>query len=162
MFSVGEMAVHPIYGAGVIDGIVQERISGVLQEYYVFKAPSNGLVVKIPVCGSTGLRAIMTHEEVESLFAKIPTLTAEASSNWNKRYQENVMRLKSGDLCEVIRVVKSLMYRSCRRSLSTGEWKMLHSAKQIIISEVALVESCSPQEVEQRLDRAVMERAAVQ
>ena len=71
-------------------------------------------------------------------------------------------RLKSGNLYEVARVIKALMLREQVRGLSTGERKMLHSAKQIIISEVALVESCSPQEVEQRLDRAVMEKAAVQ
>lgn len=160
MFSIGERVVHPIHGAGVIDDIVQERIAGMLQEYYVFKAPSNALVVKIPVAGRTGLRAIMTPEEVESLFARIPALTAEVNSNWNKRYQENVNRLKSGDLCEVIRVIKSLTYRSAQRALSTGEWKMLHSAKQIIISEIALVEDCSPQEVERRLDCAIMEKTA--
>ncbi|MEI3363621.1 MAG: hypothetical protein V8R75_14410 [Oscillospiraceae bacterium] len=33
----------------------------------------------------------------------------EANANWNKRYQENLMRLKSGDLYQVARVIKSLM-----------------------------------------------------
>lgn len=162
MFSIGERVVHPIHGAGVIDDIVQERISGIPQEYYVFKAPANGLVLKIPVASGGGIRPIMTHDEVECLFEKIPTLGVEINSNWNKRYQENVQRLKSGDLCEVIRVIKSLMYRSCRRALSTGEWKMLHAAKQIIISEVVLVEGCTHQEVEQRLDCAIMQKTAVQ
>ena len=159
MFTIGERVVHPIHGAGVIDDIVQERISGALREYYVFKAPSNGLVLKIPVVNGTpvGIRPIMTHQEVESLFAQIPSISAETNSNWNKRYQENISRLKSGNLCEVIRVIKSLMHRSRHRALSTGEWKMLHNAKQIIISEVILVEGCSAQEVEQRLDRAVMQ-----
>ena len=44
MFRIGERVVHPIHGAGIIDDIVQERIAGKPQEYYVFKAPSNGLV----------------------------------------------------------------------------------------------------------------------
>ena len=163
MFSIGERVVHPIHGAGVIDDIVQERISGTVREYYVFKAPSNGLVLKIPVANVTavGIRPIMTHDEVECLFAKIPLLEAEANSNWSKRYQENVSRLKSGDLCEVIRVIKSLMYRANHRALSTGEWKMLHTAKQIIISEIALVEGCTSQEVETRLDVAVMQKNAL-
>ena len=96
------------------------------------------------------------------LFARIPTISVESNSNWSKRYQENVSRLKSGDLCEVIRVIKSLMHRSCHRALSTGEWKMLHTAKQIIISEVALVEGCTSQEVETRLDQAVMKKTVAQ
>ena len=158
MFSIGEKVVHPIHGAGVILDIVQERISGTLREYYVFKAPSNGLVLKIPKEGCTVIRPIMTHEEVEALFEKIPSISAVVNTNWNKRYQENVSRLKSGDLEQVVQVIKSLMYRGSHRALSTGEWKMLHNAKQIIISEVVMVESCSSQDVEKRLDALVMQK----
>lgn len=161
MFSIGERVVHPVHGAGVIADIVQEKLSGTLREYYVFKAPANGLTLKIPVSGAAPLRPIMTHEEVEALFARIPSIAPSVNSNWNKRYQENVARLKSGDLNEVIRVIKSLMYRGSQRALSTGEWKMLHGAKQIIISEVVLVEGCGAREVEARLDRAVIETAEV-
>ena len=39
MFMIGEKVVHPMHGAGVIDGIVRENISGTYQEYYVFKCP---------------------------------------------------------------------------------------------------------------------------
>ena len=155
MFTIGERVVHPIHGAGIIDDIVQERIAGKLQEYYVFKAPSNGLVLKIPVLGGAVIRPIMTHEEVEALFAQIPAISATVNSNWNKRYQENVSRLKSGDLTQVVQVIKSLTQRGSQRALSTGEWKMLHNAKQIIISEVVLVEGCTVQEVEARLDAAI-------
>lgn len=38
---------------------------------------------------------------------------------------------------------------------------MLHTAKQIIISEIALVEGCTSQEVETRLDVAVMQKNAL-
>ena len=155
MFRIGERVVHPIHGAGIIDDIVQERIAGKPQEYYVFKAPSNGLVLKIPVAGGAVIRPIMTREEVEDLFTRIPAISAAVNSNWNKRYQENVSRLKSGDLEQVVQVIKSLTQRGSQRALSTGEWKMLHNAKQIIISEVVLVEDCTAQEVEKRLDAAV-------
>ena len=161
MFSIGERVVHPVHGAGIIADIVQEKLSGSLREYYVFKSPANGLTLKIPVSCAGSLRPIMTHEEVEALFARIPLIASSVNSSWNKRYQENVARLKSGDLNEVISVIKSLMHRGRQRALSTGEWKMLHSAKQIIISEVVLVEGCSAREVEARLDRAVIETAEV-
>ena len=38
---------------------------------------------------------------------------------------------------------------------------MLHSAKQIILSEIALVEGCAYQDAEARLDRAVMQKTPV-
>lgn len=157
MFNIGEFVVHPLHGAGVIDAIVQERISGSTQEYYVFKMPTGGLMLKIPTANSQaiGIRSMITPEEAEALIAAIPALEAENSANWNKRYQENLDRLKSGDLYQVARVIKSLMTRESRRGLSTGERKMLHSAKQILISEIVLTQKADYQEVEARIDRAV-------
>lgn len=37
MFSIGDLVVHPMHGAGVIDGIIREKIAGSTQDYYVFK-----------------------------------------------------------------------------------------------------------------------------
>lgn len=119
--------------------------------------------MKIPTanCQAIGIRSIISEEEAEAFFAGIPALEVESSANWNKRYQENLIRLKSGNLNEVARVVKGLMRRDSRRGLSTGERKMLHSAKQIILSEIALVEGCAYQDAEARLDRAVMQKTPV-
>lgn len=163
MFSIGDLVVHPMHGAGVIDDIVQEKISGVVKEYYVFKMPVGGLVLKIPIANSQviGIRGIISKTEAETLLSAIPELTVESNANWNKRYQENMLRLKSGDLYEVARVVKALMYRDLQRGLSTGERKMLHSARQIMLSEIVLVEECAYQEAESRLDRAMMQMPAM-
>ena len=55
MFRVGDKVVHPMHGAGVIDGIVREKICGTVQEYYVFKMPVGGLVLKIPIATSQAI-----------------------------------------------------------------------------------------------------------
>lgn len=62
MFRIGDFVAHPMHGAGVIDAIVQEKVAGSIQEYYVFKMPVGGLLLKIPVTnsGTIGLRAIIT------------------------------------------------------------------------------------------------------
>lgn len=159
MFSIGDLVVHPMHGAGVIDDIVREKVAGATQEYYVFKMPVGGLVLKIPVANSAavGLRGIISRAEAEALLDALPDLTVETNANWNKRYQENLTRLKSGDLYQVAQVIKSLMQRDSVRGLSTGERKMLHNAKQIMITELVLAESSPYQEVETRIDRAMMQ-----
>ncbi|WP_295748786.1 CarD family transcriptional regulator [uncultured Oscillibacter sp.] len=163
MFQIGDLIVHPMHGAGVIADVVQEKVAGTIKEYYVFKMPVGGLVLKIPTANSQaiGIRSIISPTEAEAFFDSIPSLEVESSPNWNKRYQENLLRLKSGDLSEVARVVKGLMRRDSRRGLSTGERKMLHNAKQIIISEISLVQGCDYQDVEARLDHAVMQKLPV-
>ena len=159
MFNVGDFVVHPMHGAGVIADIVQERVAGATQEYYVFRMPVGGLLLKIPVANSTaiGVRNIISHTEAAALVSAIPGLTVEVNSNWNKRYQENLLRLKSGDLYEVARVIKTLMHRDRMRGLSTGERKMLHNARQILISELVLTENCTYDLIEKEIDRAMME-----
>ena len=164
MFSIGDLIVHPMHGAGVIDDIVREKVAGVWKEYYVFKMPVGGLVLKIPTANARaiGVRGILSRDEVRALLEAVPGLPVESTANWNKRHQENLLRLKSGDLYEVARVVKSLMHRERQRGLSTGERKMLHNAKQIMLSEIALVESCEYGEIEILLDRAMLQVPAAQ
>ena len=77
-------------------------------------------------------------------------------------YRENMARLKSGDLYEVARVIKGLLYRERRRGLSNGERKMLHSAKQILLSELVLAEDSGYEEVERRVERAMLQTPEIQ
>ena len=166
MFQVGDKVVHPMHGAGVIDSIVREKISGKAMDFYVFKMPISGLTLKIPTENSTaiGIRAIKTRSEIEEVIARIPKLGVEElpklsvdmTTNWNHRYRENMDRLKSGDLDEVSAVIKALMHRDSTRGLSNGERKMLHIAKQILVSEIVLAEDVEYPEAEGRVNAAML------
>ncbi len=157
MFQVGDKIVHPMHGAGVIDSIVTKKVNGVVRDYYILKLPVGGMMVMIPTenCAEIGVRAIVAPDEADKVIDALPGIQVDFDPNWNRRYRENMLRLKSGDLFEVARVVKSLMLREGQKGLSTGERKMLHSAKQILISEIVLSESCTYEEVEGRIDRAL-------
>ena len=157
MFSIGDYVVHPMHGAGKIEDIVEEKIAGVRKEFYVFSMPTGGLTLKIPTsgAGAKGIRNVMSANEARELMDAIPDLTVEINTNWNKRYQENLTRMKSGDMYEVARVVKTLVRRESQRGLSTGERKMLYNAKQIMISELVLAERSKYEDVEARLMDAV-------
>ena len=158
MYQVGDRVVHPMHGAGIIESIVQERLGGQLGSYHVFRMPSGGLTLKIPTgsCGAIGVRALSTSGRIREVLGAIPGLEIDRTTNWNRRYRENLNRLKSGDLLEVARVIKGLMWRDREKGLSNGERKMLHSAKQILVSEVVLVEGHTYPDAEQRIEQAMM------
>ena len=160
MYRIGDFVVHPMHGAGKIEDIVEEKVEGVRKEYYVFSMPVGGLVLKIPTvgAGTDGMRPVISRGEAQELMDAIPALSVEANSNWNKRYQENMNRLKSGNLYEVARVIKGLVRRESRKGLSTGERKMLYNAKQIMISEIVLAQKCTYEDAENRLMDAVKEK----
>ncbi len=157
MFCIGDKVVHPMHGAGIISDVVREKIAGTVQDYYVFRMSVGGLVLKIPVLssGTVGLRRIVEQEEADRLLAALPAMDTEMTSNWNRRYRENLQRLKSGDIYEVARVIKGLAFRDSQQSLSTGERKMLHTAKQILISEIVLVLGQDYEQVEGRVNAAM-------
>lgn len=157
MFCVGDKVVHPKHGAGVIAGVVSEKIDRVVQEYYVFRMSVGGLVLKIPVATShlVGLRAVVDAVAAQELLRAIPELQVETVANWNQRYRENMEKLKSGDLYEVARVIKGLAARERQRGLSNGELKMLHTAKQILLSELVLATGQEYQGLEQQLSAAI-------
>ncbi len=157
MFSVGDKIVHPMHGAGIVDNIVTQKVDGTSRQYYVMKMPVGGMLVMIPVtnCAEIGVRAVIDSNQAEAIMESLPDIEIDMTHNWNQRYRENMLRIKSGDLAEVAKVVKGLMARDRQRGLSTGERKMLHSAKQILISEIVLAQSASYEEVEQRINVAL-------
>lgn len=156
-YKVGDKVAHPLHGAGIIDSIETHNVGGAQREYYVMRMPVGDMLVKVPKDTSDiiGVRPIMSREQVTALLNAIPGIQVEVTQNWNKRYRENMLRIRSGDLLEVAAVVKSLMLRDSTRGLSTGERKMLHSAKLILISEMALSQQSTYDEVERQLYTAM-------
>ena len=140
LYQVGDKIVHPMHGAGVIDSIIQKKMNGVVREYYTLKLPVGSMSVLIPTdhTDEIGVRPVMDAAKTGAVLDAMGKIDVRMASNWNRRYRENMEKLKSGDLYEVARVVKSLLHRENEKGLSTGERKMLRTAKQILISEMAL------------------------
>jgi len=140
MYAVGEHIVHPMHGAGTIAEIVEQKIGGESKSYFVLQLQASSVRVLIPTegCDAIGIRPVLDRSRADAVIDAFATIDIDECPNWNKRYRDNMLRLKSGDLMEVARVVKSLMLRDMQRTLSAGERKMLTIAKQILLSELEL------------------------
>lgn len=154
MYKIGEYISHPLHGAGIIENVETRRINGEDKYYYVLKISSSSMVVMVPVdtCSDIGVRPIVDRAVAVNVLDSFSAIDIDMTQNWNRRYRENMLRLKSGDLYEVARVIKGLMLREAEKGLSTGERKMLRSAKQILISEIALSAELEAVEIETRLN----------
>ena len=146
-----------MYGGGVVESIVQKTVDSVARDYYILQLPNRSMVVMVPTenCEEIDVRPVVNEEQADQVLAAIPEIQVEMTANWNHRYRENMERMKSGDLLEVARVIKGLTIRDQNRGLSTGERKMLHSARQILISEIVLSKSVSYEAVEEELNTAL-------
>lgn len=158
MFKIGDKVVYPMHGAGTIVAIEYREILGKKHEYYVLLLPINKLKVMIPVkkADEVGVRKIMEISEMEEV---LEILSSEEKfkmpTNWNRRYRFNLDKIKSGNLIEIAGVIKSLEKLDSKKSLSTGERKILNEARIIIISEMALVFDKDVDEVVSMVDEAI-------
>ncbi|NLE24115.1 MAG: CarD family transcriptional regulator [Clostridiaceae bacterium] len=157
MFSIGDKIVYPMHGAGVIESIEEKEILGEKKSYYVMKMPVGDMKVMIPInnVDCIGIRDIINRNDADKVFKALEVSCDEQTANWNKRYRENMIKIKSGDVFEVAEVVKSLVSRERHKGLSTGERKMLNSAKQILISELVLAKNMNPMDVEDIINNRI-------
>ena len=156
MFNVGDKVVYPMHGAGTIDSIDKKNILDEEVEYINISMPG-GVKVMVPSkqASKQGLRNIISQNDVEKVFCVLETDETEMSENWNKRYRDNMDKMKSGDIYEIADVVRNLSFKQKEKGLSTGEKKMLNNAKQILVSELVLVENASNTEIEKLVDNKI-------
>ena len=150
MYKIGDKIVYPMHGAGIIEQIEEKVILGENREYYVLRVPCGDMKIMIPVEKSDeiGVRPVISAEEMEEVLTILRGGSTEMSSNWNRRYRENTDKLKTGDARQVAEVVRNLLRTDREKTLSTGEKKMLSSARQILVSEMILASDMDPAEAD--------------
>jgi CarD family transcriptional regulator len=149
MFLVGDKVVYPMHGAGVIEAIEQRTILGQEREYYVLRMPIGEMQVLVPVGAvpEAGLRPIVDRNVAGRVFDLLAEAPSQEQGNWNRRYRSNLEKLKSGDIFDLAVVVRNMTKRDQDKGLSTTEKKMLDNARQLLVSELALVEDAPPENV---------------
>jgi CarD family transcriptional regulator len=153
LYNVGDNVVYPMHGAGVIVAIEEREVLGEKQKYYIMQLPIGDMKVMIPMnaVGDLGLRQVISADEARRVYQVLQGEETAMSSNWNRRYRANMEKIKSGDVFEVAEVVRNLTIRDAEKGLSTGERKMLDTARQILISELVIAQKSTKEEVEEKI-----------
>lgn len=157
MFNIGDNIVYPMHGAGTIDSIEEKEILGEKHQYYVIKMPGE-VMVMVPTAKAEamGVRNVIDIQGANNVLNILEKDETEMSNNWNKRYRDNLEKMKTGDIYEVADVVRNLSFKQKEKGgLSTGEKKMLVNAKQILVSELVLAEHSSKEEIEKLIDNKI-------
>lgn len=140
MLTVGDKVVYPMHGAGVIEAIEEHEVLGQRQQYYILNIPYGGMKVMIPLHNveNIGLREVIGYSEIEKVADILKAEPEIVSANWNRRFNMNLAKIKSGSIYEVAEVVRNLMQQDHAKKLSTGERRLLDTAKHIMVSELVL------------------------
>lgn len=156
MYNVGDEVVYPMHGAGRIVAIEEREVMEEKQSYYILEMPGE-VKVMIPTATAEehGIRSVINKEEAQKVMSVLEQDETEMEKNWNKRYRENMDKMKSGNIYEIADVVRNLSFKQKEKGLSTGEKKMLNNAKQILVSELVLVENTTNAEMEKLVDNKI-------
>ena len=156
MYNIGDEVSYPMHGAGKIVSIEEREIMGEKQSYYILEMPGE-VKVMIPTATAKehGIRDVIGKEEAKKVFSVLEQDETEMEKNWNKRYRENMDKMKSGDIYEIADVVRNLSFKQKEKGLSTGEKKMLYNAIQILVSELVLANHSTQNEIEELVDNKI-------
>ncbi len=153
-FAVGDRVVYPHHGAAVISERESLVVAGQARDYLVLHIAHGNLTLKVPIDSveQVGLRAVIDLEEVDEVMALLGRERGREPSNWSRRFKNNVEKLKSGDVYQVAELVRNLTRRQDERGLSAGEKKMLIDSRRVLVSELTLAASLTPEQAEELVD----------
>lgn len=158
MFEIGDKAVYPGHGVGVIEKIETREISGSNKCFYVLKILDNGMTIMIPTdhAKMVGLREIIPESLVPKVFQILKEKDVSVyNQTWNRRYREYMEKINTGSIFEIAEVLRDLYMLKNEKELSFGERKILDNAKNLLIKEIAIAMHAQEKEVVQEL-RAIL------
>lgn len=141
MFAVGDKVVYPMHGAGLVEKIEDRQILGETRSYYIIRVKSGNMQIMVPVRGAEeiGLRFVVKPTKFDEIYKVLGSASTPMDDNWNRRNRDNMEKLKTGDPEQVAEVIRNLVRVDRVKKLSTGEKKLLNTARQILCSEMTMV-----------------------
>jgi len=152
MFKIGDLAVYPAHGVGVIERIENREISGCQEDFFVMRILENNMIIMIPSSNTknVGLRELIDQTEVTKVFSILKNRDMYVNDNqtWNRRYRDYMDKIKSGSVFEVAEVYRDLSTIKQDKELSFGERKMLDTARSLLVKEISLAKNMKEEDVE--------------
>ena len=154
MFKVGEKVVYPAHGVGVIQSIQSRVISGTEKTFYMLRILENDMTIMIPTenVASVGLRRIIGKDMVGKVYKILRERRVEIDQQtWNRRYREYTEKIKTGSVLEIAAVLRDLFVLKGDKELSFGERKMLDTARNLLVKELAIAKAHSEEKIMEEL-----------
>ncbi len=160
MFEIGQLAVYPAHGVGVIESIQERAASGAQEKCYVMRLLDNDMIIMIPTnnARNIGLRDVIDLPAVSEVYQILRHRPMRLSNQtWNRRYRDYMDKIKTGSPFRVAEVLRDLTLLKTEKDLSFGERKMLDTAKHLLVKELSLVNNIKEDEIEAQLQELLVD-----
>ncbi len=153
-FKVGDRAVYPAHGVGVIERIEQRELSGSIMTFYVLRILDSDMMIMIPTDNveSVGLRELIKKDKIPQVYKVLRKKSVSVDTQtWNRRYREYMEKIKTGSVFEIAEVLRDLNLLKKQKTLSFGERRMLDTARTLLVKELALAKGVPEEKIEKDL-----------
>ena len=154
-FKVGDKAVYPAQGVAEVVSIEEKDIAGNRQQFYVLKILDTDRKIMVPVSNAknVGLRPPISEVDIREIFVILKEQTiAFDNQTWNRRYRGFMDKIKTGSVFDVAEVMRDLYRLRAEKSLSFGERKMLETARNLIVKEIAVARRKSEEKIQAEIE----------
>jgi CarD family transcriptional regulator len=157
-FTIGDKAVYPAHGVGVIQRIESKQIAGEQQNFYVVQILASGATLMVPTSATIrlGLRKLSDNEELENVYSILRTPRRVSQRAWNRRFREFNDKLRTGSLNDVAEVLRDLTSLRGDKTLSFGEKNMLEKALGMVVSEISAASAREESDVFDEVNRMLL------
>ena len=155
-FEIGDRAVYPAYGVGIIERIDQKEIAGTILEFYVVRIIDSEMTLMVPVNGveNVGLRRLIKASSVNRVYNVFKENDVVIdTTTWNRRQREYNEKIKTGSVFEIAEVMRDLYVLKKTKTLSFGERSMMDKARNLLIKELAIAKEVSEESVEKKIEK---------
>ncbi len=162
-FAVGDRAVYPVHGVAEVVALESRDIGGQSTHVYILKILETGLTIMVPKVNAdtVGLRTVISNDEVSEVYSTLRSKeVARDTQTWNRRYREYMEKIKTGSAYEIAEVVRDLCLLRKNKDLSFGERRMLETARNLLVREIAVAKNTEEGEVSDEIDSIFKAAAA--
>jgi CarD family transcriptional regulator len=163
LFQVGDKAVYPVHGVAEVVALEKRDIGGNDTAVYILKIIETGLKIMVPTtnAGAVGLRELIPAKQVKEVYAILKARDVPRDTQtWNRRYREYMEKIKTGSVFEIAEVLRDLCVLRTSKDLSFGERRMLDTARNLLVKEIALAKGVTEDKVAAEIDAIFAQAAA--
>ena len=146
-FKVGDKAVYPARGVAEVVSIEERDIAGNKMQFYILKILGNEekgtgadkIMVPVNNAKNVGLRSLLSEQDISDIFEILnEEPVAFDNQTWNRRYRGFMDKIKTGSPFDAAEVMRDLYRLRSEKTLSFGERRMLETARNLIVKEIAV------------------------
>ena len=101
-----------------------------------------------------GLRPPISETDIQEIFALLEEQPVVFDNQtWNRRYRGFMDKIKTGSVFDVAEVMRDLYRLQVEKSLSFGEKKMLETARNLVVKEIAVARSKSEESTQAEIEQ---------